>query len=90
MENVGLFHGHLVYFMAIWYISRPFCILFPVLISCNNKNLASQQLALMAGYIDFKVRSDKVQTLSFYHTFKFRPLPLKGLENCTWVNFIIS
>jgi hypothetical protein len=24
MENVGIFYGHLVYFMVIWYILRPF------------------------------------------------------------------
>jgi hypothetical protein len=24
MEDAGLFHGHLVYFMAVWHILRPF------------------------------------------------------------------
>jgi hypothetical protein len=26
MENVGIFYGHLEYFMTIWYVSWPFCI----------------------------------------------------------------
>jgi hypothetical protein len=25
MEDVGIFYGHFINFMALWYISRPFC-----------------------------------------------------------------
>jgi hypothetical protein len=56
MKNAGIFYGHLVYlfygqlvyYTAIWYISRPFsivCVLFgyisPVLVCRTKKNLAS-------------------------------------------------
>jgi hypothetical protein len=34
MKEVGKFHGHLAYFTAIWYI-------FPVLVCCAEKNLAT-------------------------------------------------
>jgi hypothetical protein len=34
MEVVGLFYGHLVYVMVVWYI-------FPVLVYCTKKNLAT-------------------------------------------------
>jgi hypothetical protein len=34
MEDVGIFYGHLAYFVAIWYI-------FPVLVCCTKKNLAT-------------------------------------------------
>jgi hypothetical protein len=37
----GLFNGHLVYFKAIWYIFPRFGILFPVLVYCIKKNLAT-------------------------------------------------
>jgi hypothetical protein len=32
--HIEIFHGHMVYFTAIWYI-------FPVLVSCTKKNLAT-------------------------------------------------
>jgi hypothetical protein len=63
MEYVGIFYGHLVYFryshlvflrpigcgylvyvMAVWYI-------FPVLVCCTNKNLAT----LVGGWIDVAI-----------------------------------
>jgi hypothetical protein len=31
MEDVGIFYGYLLYFMAIWYISGSFGVLFGVL-----------------------------------------------------------
>jgi hypothetical protein len=34
MEDVGIFYGHLVYSTGIWYI-------FPVLVCCAKKNLAT-------------------------------------------------
>jgi hypothetical protein len=44
MEDVhlfGLFCCHLVYFVAVWYISWLFGIFLPVLVCCNKKNLAT-------------------------------------------------
>jgi hypothetical protein len=41
MLHVGLFHGHLVYFTAIWYILWLFGIFSPVLVYCTKKNLAT-------------------------------------------------
>jgi hypothetical protein len=47
MEDVGIFYGHLVYFMAIWHILRFLVYLkvnwyiLPVLVSCSKKNLAT-------------------------------------------------
>jgi hypothetical protein len=37
----GPFYGQLVFFMAIWYILWLFGILFPVLVCCHKKNLAT-------------------------------------------------
>jgi hypothetical protein len=34
MEGVGIFHGHLVYFMAIWYILWPYGIDYGYLLHC--------------------------------------------------------
>jgi hypothetical protein len=39
MGDIGTFYGHLVYFMVIWYI-------FPVLVCCAIKNLATLLLVL--------------------------------------------
>jgi hypothetical protein len=49
MENFGVFLGHLVilvplwytYFMATWYFCVRFGILFPILVCCTEKNLAT-------------------------------------------------
>jgi hypothetical protein len=48
MEGPGKLYVHLVYFMAIWYSLWPFGIfngylvyLFPVLVCCTKKNLAT-------------------------------------------------
>jgi hypothetical protein len=49
MEDVGIFYDRLVYFtanwytyfMAIWYILWSFGILFPILLCCTKKNLAT-------------------------------------------------
>jgi hypothetical protein len=47
MEDLGMFYGHLVYFITIWYILCQFGIFmviwysFPVLVSCTTKNLAT-------------------------------------------------
>jgi hypothetical protein len=38
----GKFYGHLVHFMVIWYILWSFGIIFPVLLCCTTKNLATQ------------------------------------------------
>jgi hypothetical protein len=35
------FYGHLVYFTTIWYILWPFGTLFPLLVCCTKKNLAT-------------------------------------------------
>jgi hypothetical protein len=32
MENVGIFYGHLVYFMTIWYILRSFGLFYDYLV----------------------------------------------------------
>jgi hypothetical protein len=40
----GLFYGHLVYFVAIWYILWLFDIFFPVLVCRTRKNLATPWL----------------------------------------------
>jgi hypothetical protein len=37
----GTFYGHLGYFMTIWYIVCSFGTVFPVLVSCTKKNLAT-------------------------------------------------
>jgi hypothetical protein len=37
----GTFYGHLVYFIAIWYILWSFGIFDPFLVYCANKNLAT-------------------------------------------------
>jgi hypothetical protein len=48
LENVDIFYDHLEYnvnilefFMTIWYILCSFGTLFPVLVSCTKKNLAT-------------------------------------------------
>jgi hypothetical protein len=37
----GIFYGHCGFFMTIWYIGCSFGALFPVLVSCTKKNLAT-------------------------------------------------
>jgi hypothetical protein len=58
MENLGIFYGHLVYFMSNWYflwLFWIFCGLFrifsPVLVCCAKKNLATllRSLTIEAG-----------------------------------------
>jgi hypothetical protein len=34
LRPIGIFYGHLVYFLVVWYI-------FPVLVCCTKKNLAT-------------------------------------------------
>jgi hypothetical protein len=59
MEDVGIFYGYLVYFMAIWYSLWPsgiFCgflvyfkviwYILPVLVSCSKTNPATLPLIL--------------------------------------------
>jgi hypothetical protein len=47
MEDVGIFYGHLVYFIAIWYILWQIgtffrhLVYFSVLVCCTKKNLAT-------------------------------------------------
>jgi Na+/H+-dicarboxylate symporter len=41
MEDVGIFYGHLVYFVAIWCILWLFGMFSPVLVCCTKKNLAT-------------------------------------------------
>jgi hypothetical protein len=36
-----IFNGYLVFFLAIWYIQWSFGIVFPVLVYCTKKNLAT-------------------------------------------------
>jgi hypothetical protein len=40
LQPFGIFCGHLVYFMVIWYI-------FPVLVCCAKKNLATLLLTIV-------------------------------------------
>jgi hypothetical protein len=40
-EDVGIFHCHLVYFIAIWSILLPFGMFFSVWVCCTKKNLAT-------------------------------------------------
>jgi hypothetical protein len=48
--SFGIFYSHLEYFTAIWYILRPFgnvvaiWYIFPLLVYCVKKNLATQLL----------------------------------------------
>jgi hypothetical protein len=41
LRPFGLFYGHLVYLVAIWYILCLFGAFFPVLVSFTKKNLAT-------------------------------------------------
>jgi hypothetical protein len=41
IEDIVTFDGHLVYFMAVWYSLWPFGTIFPVLVCCTMKNLAT-------------------------------------------------
>jgi hypothetical protein len=41
MENVGLFYGHLVYCVTIWYILWLCGKFSAVLVCCTKKNLAT-------------------------------------------------
>jgi hypothetical protein len=41
MEDLAILNGHLVYFMAIWFIIWLFGIVFPGLVSCTKRNLAT-------------------------------------------------
>jgi hypothetical protein len=43
LENVDMFYVHLEYFTIIWFILCSFGKLFLVLVSCTEKNLATQQ-----------------------------------------------
>jgi hypothetical protein len=44
MEDVGIFYVHLVYFSVIWYILFLYGKMFPILVCCSNKNLATLPL----------------------------------------------
>jgi hypothetical protein len=49
MEEVGIFYGHLIYFTPIWYTYfgghllyfMVICYIFPFLVRCTKKNLAT-------------------------------------------------
>jgi hypothetical protein len=41
MDDVGIFYGHLVYFVTIWYIWWLFGILSPVWACCTKENLVT-------------------------------------------------
>jgi hypothetical protein len=43
MEDVGLFYGHLVYFTTIWYIVRPFGILYDSLVYFSHFGMLYQE-----------------------------------------------
>jgi hypothetical protein len=60
----GIFCGHqVVYFIALWYILWLFGILFPFLVSCNKKNLATQFHSLS---LDFYIKlSSSIRLNSF-------------------------
>jgi hypothetical protein len=62
MEDLGLFYGHLVYFTAICYILLQFCIvygnlvhIFPVLVCCSRKNLATLRSASFNSNFVFRL-----------------------------------
>jgi hypothetical protein len=59
MEDVGIFHGHLVDFPVTWHILWPFGTFFPVLVCCSKKNLAT----LIVG--GFSRQKCKMATLTF-------------------------
>jgi hypothetical protein len=54
-----VFYGHFVYFTAKWYISVHFvviCYIFPVLVCCNEKNLATLSLCVVPRFnADFRL-----------------------------------
>jgi hypothetical protein len=59
----GIFCGHqVVYFIALWYILWLFGILFPFLVSCNKKNLATQFHSLS---LDFYIKLSSSIRLNF-------------------------
>jgi hypothetical protein len=41
MQDVSIFYGHFMYFMASWYILWSFGILFHTLVYCTKKNLST-------------------------------------------------
>jgi hypothetical protein len=53
MEDVGRFYGHLIYFVALWYI-------FPVLVCCTKKNLATLQTTRTFARIVAAIKSGHV------------------------------
>jgi hypothetical membrane protein len=61
---IGIFHCHLEYFMAIWHIMWAFLYIFPVLVCCTKKNLAT--------LLD-------TETRLFIEKFLFQALPPKGI-----------
>jgi hypothetical protein len=63
MAEIGRFYGHLAYFtaisvslMAIWYILWSFWYIFPVLVSCAKKNLATLFADLASRQIQISIR----------------------------------
>jgi hypothetical protein len=58
MEDIGIFYGHLVYFVAIWYILCLFGINFPVLVFCTKKNLATLYMKANVACIMPEVHSN--------------------------------
>jgi hypothetical protein len=93
MEDVGVLYGHLIYFSAIWYIFRPFgiiyvfCIIIPVLVCCPKKNLAT----LIGG----KKQVSKPQLVAIYISSEWAPIyvshfcticNVQGLPEFSWYN----
>jgi hypothetical protein len=50
LQTFGIFYDHLVHFVLIWYI-------FPVLVSCNKKNLAPLVFRYTAFRLDVEFQN---------------------------------
>jgi hypothetical protein len=77
MENFvpiwSLFKGHLAYFVAIRYISWSFGIYFPILVGCNEKNLAVLIWTLFRKYVPSpKWRRQKMYALKVFANLRKR------------------
>jgi hypothetical protein len=70
---IGLFCGHLVYFVAIWYILWLLGILFPVLMCCTKKNLATLIYAANVGACLLKYCPRTMADVFMHRSFRAEP-----------------
>jgi hypothetical protein len=69
----GIFYGHLVYFKAIWFILRPFCIFYGHLVyfsrfgMLHQKNLATLPLPISKTISSFPFGNIFLSELSNCH-----------------------